>query len=243
MTMDENPVGKRPLRRPRLRWEGVFFDDRVEHIKFVDFCGKYRIPLLQYLCSSKCVVNHRNILGDSTDSNMMRKTCNNAMQNVSLSPYLFKQILKPFSFDRTSYDFFILINSLNSSEHILALAFIANFISLISLSISSINRMMKSISLFLYICSTCMLVIRNVMSYPAIGFLLRMKKFSARFIMNRVNLSHNNRSISSHCLIAMLTRIEFIELSIKTRSRSLRLINIGVNINSLFVCISISGLL
>ncbi|KAL5241187.1 hypothetical protein ACI65C_008597 [Semiaphis heraclei] len=53
--------------------KGVFFDDRVEHIKFVDFCGKYRIPLLQYLCSSKCIVNHRNILGDSTDSNMMRK--------------------------------------------------------------------------------------------------------------------------------------------------------------------------
>lgn len=33
---------------------GVYFDNRVEHIKFVDFCGKYRIPLLQYLCSSKC---------------------------------------------------------------------------------------------------------------------------------------------------------------------------------------------
>lgn len=34
---------------------GVFFDNRVEHIKFVDFCGKYRVPLLQYLCSSKCI--------------------------------------------------------------------------------------------------------------------------------------------------------------------------------------------
>ncbi|CAG9762346.1 unnamed protein product [Ceutorhynchus assimilis] len=34
--------------------EGVYFDNRVEHIKFVDFCGKYRIPLLQYLCSPKC---------------------------------------------------------------------------------------------------------------------------------------------------------------------------------------------
>lgn len=33
---------------------GVFFDARVEHIKFVDFCGKYRIPLLQYLCSPRC---------------------------------------------------------------------------------------------------------------------------------------------------------------------------------------------
>lgn len=34
--------------------KGVFFDNRIEHVKFVDFCGKYRIPLLQYLCSSKC---------------------------------------------------------------------------------------------------------------------------------------------------------------------------------------------
>lgn len=32
---------------------GVFFDSHVEHIKFVDFCGKYRVPLMQYLCSSK----------------------------------------------------------------------------------------------------------------------------------------------------------------------------------------------
>jgi len=38
--------------------QGVFFDNRVEHIKFVDFCGKYRVPLLQYLCSSKCIINN-----------------------------------------------------------------------------------------------------------------------------------------------------------------------------------------
>ncbi|XP_023025148.2 leucine-rich repeat-containing protein 58 [Leptinotarsa decemlineata] len=37
--------------------QGVYFDNRVEHIKFVDFCGKYRIPLLQYLCSPKCANN------------------------------------------------------------------------------------------------------------------------------------------------------------------------------------------
>lgn len=37
-----------------ISFSGVYFDNRVEHIKFVDFCGKYRIPLLQYLCSSKC---------------------------------------------------------------------------------------------------------------------------------------------------------------------------------------------
>lgn len=34
--------------------KGVYFDSRVEHIKFVDFCGKYRLPLLEYLCSPNC---------------------------------------------------------------------------------------------------------------------------------------------------------------------------------------------
>ena len=34
--------------------QGVYFDSKVAHVKFVDFCGKYRIPLLQYLCSAKC---------------------------------------------------------------------------------------------------------------------------------------------------------------------------------------------
>ncbi|KAF5302250.1 hypothetical protein FQA39_LY10289 [Lamprigera yunnana] len=41
--------------------KGVFFDNRVEHIKFVDFCGKYRIPLLQYLCSSKCITDDKDV--------------------------------------------------------------------------------------------------------------------------------------------------------------------------------------
>lgn len=36
------------------RCAGVYFDARVEHINFVDFCGKYRLPLLQYLCTPKC---------------------------------------------------------------------------------------------------------------------------------------------------------------------------------------------
>lgn len=26
----------------------------MEHVKFVDFCGKYKLPLLQYLCSPTC---------------------------------------------------------------------------------------------------------------------------------------------------------------------------------------------
>lgn len=55
--------------------KGVFFDNRVEHIKFVDFCGKYRIPLLHYLCSSSCMENES---GDSdeehcTSDDMMKK--------------------------------------------------------------------------------------------------------------------------------------------------------------------------
>ncbi|KAI8775122.1 leucine-rich repeat-containing protein 58 [Biomphalaria glabrata] len=45
--------------------KGVYFSSRVEQIKFVDFCGKYRLPLLQYLCSPSCstgtppVTSHR----------------------------------------------------------------------------------------------------------------------------------------------------------------------------------------
>ncbi|XP_061193171.1 leucine-rich repeat-containing protein 58-like [Saccostrea echinata] len=34
--------------------KGVYFTSRIEHVKFVDFCGKYRLPLLQYLCSPQC---------------------------------------------------------------------------------------------------------------------------------------------------------------------------------------------
>lgn len=33
---------------------GVYFTSRVQCVKFVDFCGKYRVPLLQYLCSGSC---------------------------------------------------------------------------------------------------------------------------------------------------------------------------------------------
>ena len=34
--------------------QGVYFNSHIEHVKFVDFCGKYKLPLLQYLCSSGC---------------------------------------------------------------------------------------------------------------------------------------------------------------------------------------------
>ena len=32
----------------------MFFDNRVEDVQFVDFCGMYHIPLMRYLCSSSC---------------------------------------------------------------------------------------------------------------------------------------------------------------------------------------------
>ena len=34
---------------------GVYFNPHFQRVKFVDFCGKYRVPLLQYLCSPICV--------------------------------------------------------------------------------------------------------------------------------------------------------------------------------------------
>lgn len=37
-----------------LSHTGVYFDSCVRQIKFVDFCGKYRLPLMHYLCSPEC---------------------------------------------------------------------------------------------------------------------------------------------------------------------------------------------
>ena len=38
---------------------GVYFTSRNRRVTFVDFCGKYRVPLMQYLCSDRC--NNTNI--------------------------------------------------------------------------------------------------------------------------------------------------------------------------------------
>ncbi len=50
--------------------KGVYFTSKVEHVKFVDFCGKYRIPLMQYLCSSSCneKVSNSALISESSDS-------------------------------------------------------------------------------------------------------------------------------------------------------------------------------
>lgn len=39
---------------PNPKCGGVYFDSCVRQIKFVDFCGKYRLPLMHYLCSPQC---------------------------------------------------------------------------------------------------------------------------------------------------------------------------------------------
>ena len=53
--------------------KGVFFDSRVEHVKFVDFCGKYRVPLMQYLCSSRCHVD-KPAYSDESDNSRRNST-------------------------------------------------------------------------------------------------------------------------------------------------------------------------
>ena len=62
----------------------------------------------------------------------------------------------------------------------------------------------------------------QIMKRTLTGFLLRTMKLSARCIMNRVNLWHSIRSISSACLILMLMRTELTEGSMRTRSFSFR---------------------
>jgi len=40
---------------PNPECPGVYFDESYEQVKFVDFCGAYRLPLMQFLCSPGCI--------------------------------------------------------------------------------------------------------------------------------------------------------------------------------------------
>jgi len=76
------------------------------------------------------------------------------------------------------------------------------------------------------------------------GFRLKIIKFSARPVKNRVNLCAKIRSISSACLIFILIRMELMEGSMSTCSFSLRAICIGFNIISvevLYISMSSTG--
>lgn len=46
---------------------GVYFTSRVERVKFVDFCGKYRVPLMQYLCTERCASEDSGSYSSSSD--------------------------------------------------------------------------------------------------------------------------------------------------------------------------------
>ena len=65
------------------------------------------------------------------------------------------------------------------------------------------------------------------------GFRRMMMNWSARCIKNRVNLCVSTSSISSDCLMQMLTRTEFTDGSIRHFSLSLRHISSGFNSSSL----------
>lgn len=49
------------------RCNGVYFTSKVERVKFVDFCGKYRVPLMQYLCTERCASDDSGGYSSSSD--------------------------------------------------------------------------------------------------------------------------------------------------------------------------------
>ncbi|XP_074652417.1 leucine-rich repeat-containing protein 58-like [Tubulanus polymorphus] len=56
------------------RCKGVYFSSHVEHVKFVDFCGKYRLPLLQYLCSVTCTIKKPSVAYSNSSSSSESET-------------------------------------------------------------------------------------------------------------------------------------------------------------------------
>merc|ERR1719220_2981659 len=47
---------------------GVYFDKQYSQVKFVDTCGAYRLPLLQYLCSPNCFEASDPVTSSGTES-------------------------------------------------------------------------------------------------------------------------------------------------------------------------------
>ena len=132
-----------------------------------------------------------------------------------------------------------------------ARAFTPIFIALISASISSIKLIMKEINFSLSYSSRMAFVMRKLMSYPytittitdiiilsiktqntSIGFLRSITKLSERCIKNVEKLRQRTVSISSACLILILTLNELMERSIKHFSRSVLQIKIGFILDS-----------
>lgn len=70
--------------------KGVYFTSKVEHIKFVDFCGKYKVPLMQYLCSSTC---NEKIASHSPSSPNRYSEASSSDSDDQLEDRLLKKIL------------------------------------------------------------------------------------------------------------------------------------------------------
>ncbi|CAH1798045.1 unnamed protein product [Owenia fusiformis] len=64
--------------------KGVYFTSKVEHVKFVDFCGKFRIPLLQYLCSPSCSTSSPHVYWSSESDTEDESVPVNRMKKVLL---------------------------------------------------------------------------------------------------------------------------------------------------------------
>jgi len=68
--------------------KGVYFNSKVEHVKFVDFCGRFRVPLMQYICSSRCKVDNPAVRdGDAENSRL------GAVTNTDLVSRKMKRVL------------------------------------------------------------------------------------------------------------------------------------------------------
>jgi len=53
--------------------KGVFFNSKVEHVKFVDFCGRFRVPLMQYICSSRCKVDNPAVRNEGANLDLVTR--------------------------------------------------------------------------------------------------------------------------------------------------------------------------
>ncbi|TSL54366.1 Leucine-rich repeat-containing protein 58 [Bagarius yarrelli] len=69
---------------PNPKCGGVYFDSCVRHIKFVDFCGKYRLPLMHYLCSPECTSPCSSNPQSDTDSDDDQSVPADRLQRVLL---------------------------------------------------------------------------------------------------------------------------------------------------------------
>ncbi|XP_014768429.1 leucine-rich repeat-containing protein 58 [Octopus bimaculoides] len=64
--------------------KGVYFSSRFESVNFVDFCGKYRLPLLQYLCTPRCTTSQPSVRGNSDTDTDEEDVANGIMKKVLL---------------------------------------------------------------------------------------------------------------------------------------------------------------